>query len=136
MLKKHNSSKFNSIAGIALCALIGVFALSAAPVSIAQSDQRPAFDDVYDANQPKQFSGTIIRVDYGLHYMLLHIDSENTDGTVTQWVVEGGSYEEMHAAGLDSNTLFPGRFVTVSGYQSKDLTCAPKCKLNGRDITL
>lgn len=135
MLGKHSNSRFNTYCGALLCTAISVFALTSAPVSIAQSDARPIFDDVYDAEQPKRFTGRIMRVDYGEHFMLLHVNAENEDGTVTQWVVEGGSYEDMHAAGLDSNALYPGRSVEIRGYQSKDLSCDPKCKLNGRDIS-
>ncbi len=134
MLRNHKNSKIQTLATLIMCSLLAAFALTAAPGSVAQTDNRPAFEDVYDADLPKRFTGRILRVDYGEHYMLLHVDAEQQDGTVTRWVVEGGSYKDLHDAGLDSNALYPGRYVTITGYQSKDQSCDPACKLNGRDI--
>lgn len=135
MLRNRHFSKLNTLAGLTLCTLLGAFALTSAPESIAQSDLRPAFADVYDANLPRRFAGVIVRVDYGQHFTLLHVDATDDSGVV-QWVVEGASWQEMHDAGLDSNALYPGRQVTVTGYQSKDQSCDPKCRLNGRDLSL
>ncbi len=135
MLARHKNSVLSSSLGLALCFLVGVFTLTSAPESIAQGEARPIFDEMYDASAPAIFSGRIVRVDYGEHFMLLHVDAVNDDGSITQWVVEGGSYEDMHAAGLDSNALFPGRPVTIRGYKTIDPACSPKCRLNGRDIS-
>jgi hypothetical protein len=134
MLRNRRYSKLNAFTGLGLCALLGVFALTTAPESIAQSDLRPKFADIYDANQPHRFAGVIVWVDYGEHFTLLHVDVKDDKGVV-QWVVEGGSWQDMHKAGLDSNALHPGRRVTVTGYQSKDRSCDPKCRLNGRDLS-
>lgn len=135
MLKTPRSSKLNTMTGVALCLLLAGFTLTKAPVSIAQSEQRPVFEEVYDASLTKKFTGKIKRIDYAEHVMFIHVDAEHEDGTVTSWLVEGGSYKEMHAAGLDSIALSPGRYVTITGYQSKDQSCNPSCKLNGRDLT-
>lgn len=135
MLRNHKKSSMQAFATFIMCSLLSAFALTTAPVSVAQSESRPSFGDIYDANLPKRFTGRILRVNYGEHYMLLHVEAEQQDGTATRWIVEGGSYKEMHDAGLDSNALYPGRYVTVTGYQSKDQICSPACKLNGRDIS-
>lgn len=135
MLARHKNSSLSSSLGLVLCFLVGVFTLTSAPESIAQGEARPIFNEIYDANAPAKFSGRIVRVDYGEHFMLLHVDAVNDDGSITQWVVEGGSYEDLHAAGLDSNALFPGRTVTITGYKTIDPACSPKCRLNGRDIS-
>ncbi|PCI75619.1 MAG: hypothetical protein COB20_12535 [SAR86 cluster bacterium] len=135
MIGKYKYSRLNNTTGLGLCLLIAVFTLTSAPDSIAQSDPRPAFADVYDEDLPKKFTGKIVRVNYGEFFMLLHVNAEHDDGTITQWIVEGGSYKSLHDAGLDSNSLYPGRYVTVTGYQSLDQSCNPACKLNGRDLT-
>lgn len=134
MLRHHRDSKLNTFIGLALCGLLGTFAVTKAPDAIAQSEVRPEFEEVYDANFPRRFIGVIVRVDYSENFTLLHVNTDSDSGVV-QWIVEGGSWQEMHDAGLDSNALFPGRQVTVTGYQSKDQSCDPKCKLNGRDLS-
>ncbi|MEX0619479.1 MAG: DUF6152 family protein [Pseudohongiellaceae bacterium] len=134
MLNNHRYSRLNTTTGLMLCAVLGTFALTTAPKSIAQSELRPQFDEVYDANLPRRFTGEIVRVDYGENFTLLHVNAA-TDSRTVQWIVESGSWRVMHDAGLDSNALYPGRLVTVTGYQSKDQACDPKCRLNGRDLT-
>ncbi len=135
MLAKHKKSKLNTILGAGLCLVVGIFAFTTAPDSIAQVEQRPVFADVYDANAPIKFTGKIARVDYGEFLTWLHVDANNEDGSVTPWLIEGSGFTVMHEAGLNSNALYIGRSVTIRGYQSIDRNCTPKCKLNGRDIT-
>ena len=135
MLGKHRNSKLNSAMGLSLCFIVGLFAFTSAPQSIAQSEQRPAFDALYDPDAPVRITGKIIRIDYGEFFSLIHVDAERDDGSVIQWVVEGGSYTDMHEKNLDSNALFPGRPVTITGYRTIDRSCETKCRVNGRDIT-
>jgi len=89
MLGRHKNSNLNAALGISLCFIVGLFTFTSAPQSIAQSEQRPIFDEIYDAETPIKFSGKIVRIDFGEHFSLLHIDAENDDGTTTAWIVEG-----------------------------------------------
>ena len=55
----------------------------------------------------------------------------NADGTVTSWMVEGGSPNTLLRNGFTKAALPPGTEIVGDGYQSKD----ESNKMNGRDIT-
>ena len=50
-------------------------------------------------------------------------------------MVEGGTPNTLLRSGLTRDSLQPGTALIVRGYQSKDKSCTPACKANGRDIT-
>src|ERR1700734_2716807 len=52
-------------------------------------------------------------------------------GTVTNWMVEGGSPNTLLRNGFTKASLPVGTEIVVDGYQSKD----ESNKMNGRDIT-
>ncbi len=45
---------------------------------------------------------------------------QNEDGTVTNWMIEGGSPNALLRAGLTKNALPKGTEILVEGYQAKD----------------
>ena len=50
----------------------------------------------------------------------VHIDVKNPDGTVTTWMIEGGSQNTLFRRGLTRTTLEIGATVVVEGYRAKD----------------
>ena len=57
---------------------------------------------------------------------------EKQDGTVEEWMIEGGTPNTLFRRGFSKKSLLPGTMIVVEGYQSKD----GSLKANGRDLTL
>ena len=94
-----------------------------------------AFSSEFDADRPFRVTGTIVRVEWINPHSWVHVDVLQEDGTVTPWMMEGGTPNTLLRAGLTKKLLQPGTDVIVRGYQSKDPDCEPKCRGSGRDIT-
>jgi hypothetical protein len=90
-----------------------------------------AFTAEFDAKKPLKLRGTITRVEWINPHSWIHMDVKNPDGTVTSWMVEGGSPNALLRRGVAKETLKAGMEVLVDGYQSKD----GSNRANGRDIT-
>jgi hypothetical protein len=90
-----------------------------------------AFSAEFDAKKPVKLKGTVTKVEWINPHSWIHIDVKNADGTVTSWMVEGGSPNALLRRGVAKTTLQEGMEVLVDGYQSKDGTN----RANGRDIT-
>lgn len=90
-----------------------------------------AFTAEFDAKKPLKLQGTITRVEWINPHSWIHIDVKNPDGTVTNWMVEGGSPNALLRRGVAKETLKAGMEVLVDGYQAKD----GSNRANGRDIT-
>ena len=90
-----------------------------------------AFSAEFDPNRPVLLRGPIVRVEWVNPHTWIHLDVTNDDGSQTTWMVEGGTPNTLLRRGLSRDTILPGTFIVVDGYQSKDRSA----RANGRDIT-
>ncbi|HEX5228463.1 MAG TPA: DUF6152 family protein [Bryobacteraceae bacterium] len=90
-----------------------------------------AFAAEFDATKPVKLRGVVTKMEWINPHAWIHIDVKNADGTVTSWMVEGGSPNTLLRNGFTKNSLPVGTEIIVDGYQSKD----ESNKMNGRDIT-
>ena len=91
-----------------------------------------SFAAEFDAGQPVTLSGTVTKMEWINPHAWIHIDSKNADGSVTPWMVEGGTPNTLLRRGITKDTLQYGTEVIVDGYQTKDHSLK---RANGRDIT-
>lgn len=119
-------TKFFVMAGAAIAS-----ALLGGAVALAHH----AFAAEFDANKPVNLRGPVTRVEWINPHAWIHIDSKNTDGSTTAWMVEGGTPNTLLRRGITKDSLVIGTEIVVRGYQSKDALCKPKCRANGRDVT-
>ncbi|MEX1033386.1 MAG: DUF6152 family protein [Cellvibrionaceae bacterium] len=115
----------------ALAAMITI-----ALLNLSQVNAHHAFAAEFDADSPVLLRGKVTKVEFINPHSWVHVDAEDEDGEVTAWMVEGGTPNTLLRNGINRNSLKLGTDVIVRGYQSKDKVCEPKCKANGRDITL
>jgi hypothetical protein len=94
-----------------------------------------AFAAEFDANKPVNLRGPVTKVEWINPHAWIHIDNKNPDGTITPWMVEGGTPNTLLRRGITKDSLQIGTEIVVRGYQSKDGLCKPKCRANGRDVT-
>ncbi len=94
-----------------------------------------AFSAEFDKNAPLKLRGTVTRVRWINPHAWIHIQTENEDGSTTEWMIEGGTPNALMRTGINRKSLPVGAEILVSGYQSKDKSCRPACRANGRDMT-
>jgi hypothetical protein len=90
-----------------------------------------AFAAEFDAQKPIKLSGTVTRMEWINPHTWIHLDVKKADGTVEQWMIEGGPPNALFRRGFTKDSLPVGAEVLVDGFQAKD----GSLKGNGRDIT-
>jgi len=90
-----------------------------------------AFAAEFDSNKPVKLKGTVTKVEWINPHAWIHMDVKNPDGTVSNWMIEGGSPNTLLRRGFTKLSLPVGTEIVVDGYQAKD----GLNKANGRDIT-
>src|SRR5262245_1835170 len=111
-----------------MTALAGAVVIGAvAPISAHH-----AFAAEFDAQKPIKLEGTVTQVEWINPHAWIHIDVKKPDGTIEQWMIEGGTPNTLFRRGVTKNSLPAGTVIVVDGYQAKDGTL----KANGRDLTL
>jgi hypothetical protein len=111
-------------------ALVGVVlwsVVAAAPVSAHHS-----FAAEFDAKQPVTLHGTVTQMDWVNPHSWIHLDVKNDDGTVTSWMIEGGTPNTLLRRGFTKDSLKAGTELTVEGYRAKN----GANRANGRDLVL
>lgn len=91
-----------------------------------------AFAAEFDAKKPVKLEGKVTKMEWINPHAWIHIDVKNPDGSVTNWMVEGGTPNTLLRRGFTKDSLAVGTEIVVDGYQAKD----GSNRANGRDITL
>jgi hypothetical protein len=79
-----------------------------------------AFAQEFDEKKPITLKGTVVKWELINPHSWIHLDVKNADGTVTPWMIEGGSPNNLFRLGFSKDTLPPGTEIVVEGYQAKD----------------
>jgi hypothetical protein len=79
-----------------------------------------AFSAEFDASRPVKLKGTVTQWELVNPHSWIHIDVKNDDGTITPWMIEGGSPNSLFRLGFNKKSLPPGTELVIEGYQAKD----------------
>jgi hypothetical protein len=90
-----------------------------------------AFAAEFDAKKPVKLQGKVTKMEWINPHAWIHLDVKNADGTMTNWMVEGGTPNTLLRRGFTKDSLLPGTEIVVDGYQAKD----GSFRANGRDVT-
>lgn len=91
-----------------------------------------SFAAEFDADQPVTLNGTITRMEWINPHSWLHVDVRNEDGTVTPWMVEGGTPNTLLRRGFTMDNVKVGTEITVTGYRARN----GSNRANGADLVL
>jgi hypothetical protein len=115
--------------------MISAGLLAAATIGVTQASAHHAFAAEFDGKAPVLLRGKVTKVEWINPHAWVHVVNTNPDFAQGEWMVEGGTPNTLLRAGIDRNSLKFGTDIVVRGYQSKDASCEPICKANGRDVT-
>lgn len=118
----------------ALAVVAAVAGLSIAGAA-GEADAHHAFAAEFDGNAPVLLRGSVTKVQWINPHAWVHVAVPKAGGGTVVWMVEGGTPNTLLRSGLTRDSLKLGTALIVRGYQSKDKSCTPACKANGRDIT-
>jgi len=79
-----------------------------------------AFSSEFDVAKPITLKGTLTKWEMINPHSWFHIDVKNPDGTVTEWMIEGGSPNTLIRLGVTKYTVKVGTELTIEGYQAKE----------------
>ena len=99
-------------------------------LAAAPAPAHHAFSSEFDVEKPLRLHGVVTVMEWVNPHSWIHIDVKGDGGTVN-WMVEGGSPNQLLRLGFTKNALLPGMEIVVTGYQAKDGTN----KAVGRDLT-
>jgi len=79
-----------------------------------------AFAAEFDVNKPLTLKGSLLKWEMVNPHSWFHIAVKERDGKTTEWLVEGGSPNQLIRMGVTKNTVPIGTELTVEGYRAKD----------------
>ena len=111
-----------------LSVVAGVLTAAAALPALAHH----SFAAEFDAAKPVQLEGVVTSMEWINPHSWIHIDVKNADGSVTEWMVEGGTPNTLFRRGFTREAVKAGMEITVEGYRAKN----GANRANGRDLIL
>ena len=91
-----------------------------------------SFAAEFDAKQPVTLKGTVTRMEWINPHTWIHLDVKNPDGTVSKWMIEGGTPNTLTRRGFTKESLKEGTEITVEGFRAKN----GALRANGADLIL
>ena len=91
-----------------------------------------AFAAEFDSTKPVSLQGVVTRMEWINPHSWIHLDVKNADGTVTKWMIEGGTPNTLVRRGFTRDSLKPGTEIRVEGFRAKN----GANRANGRDLVL
>lgn len=109
-----------------------VVAVAAVAALAAPLRAHHSFAAEFDAKQPVKLQGVVTRMEWINPHAWIHLDVKNPDGTVTKWMIEGGTPNTLVRRGFTKQSLKEGTEITVEGFRAKN----GANRANGRDLVL
>ena len=102
--------------------LFSVVAGAALLVSVAavQVSAHHSFAAEFDAKKPVKLRGTVVKMEWINPHSWIHLDVKNPDGSITKWMIEGGTPNTLLRRGFTKTSLKNGTEILVEGFRAKN----------------
>ena len=80
-----------------------------------------AFAAEFDEKRPIKLHGVVTQWELVNPHCWIHLDVKNVDGSVTNWIVEGGSPNALFRLGFTKNSLPAGTELFIGEGNNNDL---------------
>ena len=77
-----------------------------------------AFAAEFDEKKPVKLQGQVTKMEWINPHSWIHIEVKDTDGKLTNWMIEGGSPNIMIRRGFSKASLEKGTFLQVEGFRA------------------
>jgi len=101
-------------------------------ISGARSFAHHSFAAEFDATAPVTLQGTVVKMEWINPHSWIHMGVKNDDGTVTRWMIAGGTPNTPPRRGFTKDALQAGTEIVVEGDRAKNGVH----RANGRDLML
>jgi Family of unknown function (DUF6152) len=91
-----------------------------------------SFAAEFDSNKPVSLKGVVTKMEWINPHSWIHLNVKNPDGTVTEWMIEGGTPNTLVRRGFTRDSLKQGTEIQVEGFRAKN----GANRANGRDLIL
>lgn len=91
-----------------------------------------SFAAEFNADDPVTLHGTITQMEWINPHTWMHVDVKNEDGSITPWMIEGGTPNTLMRRGFTMQTVKQGTEITIVGYRARN----GSNRANGRDLIL
>jgi DNA/RNA endonuclease YhcR with UshA esterase domain len=112
--------------------LAAVAGLALAAALTTPATAHHSFAAEFDSNAPVTLKGTVTKMEWINPHTWMHIDVKNDDGSVTKWMIEGGTPNTLVRRGFTRDALLPGTEITIHGFRAKN----GANRANGADMIL
>ena len=96
--------------------LLGIAVLAGGARVIAHH----AFAAEFDKDKPIKLEGTVTKMQWINPHPWIHISVKSADGKVEPWMIEASAPNNLLRRGFTRDSLPPGTFIKVEGYQALD----------------
>ena len=91
-----------------------------------------SFAAEFDGSKPVTLRGVVTRMEWINPHSWIHLDVKNPDGSITKWMIEGGTPNTLLRRGFTKTSLKAGTEILVEGFRAKN----GANRANGRDLVL
>ena len=91
-----------------------------------------SFSAEFDESKPITLKGKVTKMEWINPHSWIHLQVKNPDGTVTEWMIEGGTPNTLVRRGFTRDSLKQGTEIQVEGFRAKN----GANRANGRDLIL
>jgi hypothetical protein len=91
-----------------------------------------SFAAEFDGNKPVTLRGVVTKMEWINPHSWIHLDVKNPDGSITKWMIEGGTPNTLLRRGFTKTSLKNGTEILVEGFRAKN----GANRANGRDLVL
>ena len=79
-----------------------------------------SFAAEFDIKKPVELHGTVTKVELINPHSWIHIEVADKDGNKEEWMIEGGSPNQLLRKGFTKSSVPVGTELVVVGYQARD----------------